>query len=69
MLMAHRDPSAGSGADDGASSAVNQIPKWSRSGFGTPSSSLITVIGSGKVKPSTKSKTVSPRASRSSSSP
>jgi hypothetical protein len=58
----------GSGADDGASSVVNQRPRWSRSGSGTPSSSLITVNGSGKAKPLTRSTTVSPRVSRSSSS-
>ena len=67
--MAHRDPSAGSGADDGASSAVNQIPKWSRSGSATPSSLLITVIGNGKAKPLTRSTTASPRAWRLPSSP
>src|SRR5215813_3173569 len=59
----------GSGADDGVSSVVNQLPSWSRSGSGTPSSSLITVNGSGKAKPLTRSTTTSPRASRSSSSP
>src|SRR5215469_12502272 len=58
----------GSGADDGASSVVNQLPRWSRSGSGTPSSSLITVNGSGKAKPLTRSTTVSPHASRLSSS-
>ena len=52
----------GSGADDGASSVVNQVPRWSRSGSGTPSSSLITVNGSGKAKPWTRSTTTSPRA-------
>ncbi len=57
----------GSGADDGASSVVNQLPRRSRSGSGTPSSSLITVNGSGKAKPLTRSTTVSPRALRSSS--
>jgi hypothetical protein len=55
-------PAGGSGADDGASSVVNQVPSWSRSASGTPSSSLITVNGSGKAKPLTRSTTVSPRA-------
>src|SRR5690348_12593229 len=59
----------GSGADEGASSVVNQLPSWSRSGPGTPSSSLITVNGSGKAKPATRSTTVSLDACRSSSSP
>ena len=52
----------GSGAEAGASSVVNQAPSSARSGSGTPSSSLITVNGSGKAKPATRSTTVSPRS-------
>ena len=52
----------GSGAEAGASRVVNQVPSSARSGSGMPSSSLITVNGSGKAKPATRSTTVSPRA-------
>ena len=57
----------GSGAEAGASRVVNQAPSSARSGSGTPSSSLITVNGSGKAKPATRSTTVSPRLCSSSS--